>query len=166
MTRKLLLVILTLALAWLAPLTAPAKDMRHPEKGVPAYTFVLPDDWSAQLAEADNLIMANANRSTVLVVFVGASTEPLDVIAKEAFAVAKATASERKEPAEISGCEGFTWFTTIKNDAGLTLNLETTIVRIGSEHVASASLILAPGVTPADETAARLVRNGLKLVKQ
>jgi hypothetical protein len=166
MTRRPRLVILTLALAWLAPLSVPAKDVRHPAEGVPAYAFVLPDDWGTKLAEADNLILTSANRSAVIVLFVGTATEELDTIAKEAFETAKATATGRKDPAEISGCEGFTYFATIKNSAGLNLNLETTIVRIDQEHVASSSLLLIPGLTPVDETAARVVKNGLKLVRK
>ena len=101
-----------------------------------------------------------------MVILVAASTDELDVIAKVAFETAQATPSERKEPVEISGCEGYTYFGTIKNPAGLILNLETTIVRVDPEHIASASLILVPDVAPADESAARLVRNGLKLVKK
>lgn len=157
-------VLLGLALAWLAPLSASAKNMRFPEKGVPAYAFVLPDDWSSKSDTEGNLMMLSANRTTVLVILVAASTEALEVVAKVAFETAKATASPRKEPAEISGCAGFTWFTTVKNTKGDVLNLEMTVVQVDAAHFATASLILVPGVSPADEATARLVRNGLKLV--
>ena len=39
-----------------------------------------------------------------------------------------------------------------------------TIVRVDDKNFASASLLLASGVSQADETTARLVRNGLKLL--
>ena len=112
--------------------------------------------------------MASANRATVLVILVGeaAAELALDDIAKEALTVAKAAPYARKEPVEISGCKGFNYFTTIQRAENDILQLEMTIVRVDSGHIASASLLLAPGVIKADETAARLVKNGLKLVKE
>jgi hypothetical protein len=166
MSRKTLPVVLTLALAWLAPLSALAKDVRFPETGFPAYVIVLPDDWTTQAAEQGNLLLFSPNRTTVMVVLMAESNEPLDKIAKEALELAPAVPDGRKEPTEISGCEGFTWFATMKNANNLTLNLEMSIVRIDPEHVSSASLILAQNVSRADESTARLVRNGIKLVKK
>jgi len=151
------------ALLLLAPLTTLAKDVRFPEKTSPAFTFVLPDDWSAEPDTSGNLIMRNPNRTTSLVIFTGESAEELDVIAREALQVAKAEPAPRKEPFEISGCKGFTYFTTMTNPSGVHLTLEMSIVRTDPKHVASASLILAEGVAKADETNSRLVKNGLKL---
>ena len=163
---KALLLALTLALALLAPSTASAKELRFPESGVPAYAIVLPDDWTTQPAADGNLLLFSANRTAVMVVLVAASTEPLDKIAQEALKLAPAVPDGRKNPTEISGCEGFTWFGTIMNPKNLALNLEMSIVRVDPEHVASASLVLATDITPADMTAARLVRSGLKLLKK
>ena len=162
--RKALLVLLALSLSnGLAPLSAPAKEMRHPETGLPAYTFTLPDDWTTEAAEAGNLLLFSANRSTGVVILVVASTDTFDVIAAEAFETAKATPVSPRQPAEISGCKGYTWFATLKNPQGEDLKFEMTIVRVGPDHVASASLILSSDVSPAEEAAARLVRNGLVL---
>ncbi len=151
------------ALLLLAPLSTLAKDVRFPEKTLPAFTFVLPDDWTAEPDTSGNLIMRSPNRTTSLVIFTGESAEEVEAIAKEALSVAKTGATPRKEPAEISGCKGFTYFTTMTNPAGVHLNLEMTIVRTDPKHVASASLIMAEGVAQADETNTRLVRNGFKL---
>jgi hypothetical protein len=151
------------ALLLLAPLSTLAKDVRFPEKTLPAFTFVLPDDWSAEPDTDGNLIMRNPNHMTSLVIFTGESADDLDVIAKEALQIAKAAPSPRKEPVEISGCKGFTYFSTMTNPSGVHINLEMSIVRIDPKHVASASLIMAENVNKADETNTRLVRNGLKL---
>ncbi len=165
-TRQTLLLALTLALALLAPPTATAKDVQFPETGFPAYAIVLPDDWTTQPADQGNLLLFSANRNAVVVVLVAKSADSLEKIAKDALAQAPAVPDGRKNPTEISGCEGFTWFGTMKNAKNLALALEMTVVRIDAEHVASASLILAPDITPADESTARLVRNGLKLLKK
>lgn len=163
--RKYLPVSLLLA-ALLAPLSALARDMQFPEKTLPAFSFVLPDDWTHEADTSGNLLMFNPNRMTGFVIIVTESTEQLDDIAIEAFGVAKAEAPQSKKPAEISGCKGFTYFSTITNDNGVKMNLETTIVRVNDKHIAAASLLLVIAVTKADETVARLVRNGLKLVTE
>jgi hypothetical protein len=164
--RRFVPAILLLALAVLAPLSVLAKEVRFPETGVPAYVIVLPDEWTAQPAEQGNLLLMSPKRTAVLVVLLAESSEPLDKIAKEGLEQAPAVPDGRKEPVEISGCEGFTWYGTIKNAKDLTLNLEMSIVRIDPEHVASASILLARDITPADESTARLVRSGLKLIKK
>lgn len=156
-------VLLTLALALLAPLSA--KDVRHPATGTPAYVFPVPDDWTTQDGGSDNLLVMDAKRSAVLVILVVPSDEPLDKIAKEALEVAHAAPATRKEPAAISSCAGFTWFTTLQNATGLTLSLEMTIVKIDDTHVASASLLLVPSVTAEQEATARHVRTGFALIK-
>ncbi len=166
MSRKSLLVVLTLALALLASLSAPAKELRFPETGVPAYAIVLPDDWITQPADQGNLLLLSANRTAVLVVLVVKSADSLEKNAKDALEQAPAVPDGRKNPTEISGCEGFTWFGTMKNAKNLTLNLEMSIVQVDPEHIASASLILVQDVSRADESTARLVRNGLKLIKK
>ena len=157
------LVFLVPALLLLTPLTAPAKDVRFPEKTLPAFAFVLPDDWSTEADTDGNLIMRNPSRTTSLVIFTGEAADELDTIAKEALQGAKTAPALRKEPAEISGCKGFTYFTTTTNSSGFHLNMEVTIVRTDPKHVASACLILADNVAKADETGSRLVKNGLKL---
>ncbi|HKB57968.1 MAG TPA: hypothetical protein VKC51_10295 [Lacunisphaera sp.] len=162
--RKVLLVLLTLVPALLAPLSASAKDMRFPEKGSPAYVFVLPDDWSAQPDDSGNLIMASANHVASLVILVGEAPEALDEVARVALETAQATSFQRKEPVEISGFKGFTYFSSITNAAKVSITLEMTIVRVDEKNIASASLLLASGVAKADEADARLVRNGLKLL--
>lgn len=164
--RQPILVVLFFGLAWLTSLSALAKDVRFPESGVPAFTLVLPDDWSTQPAAQGNLLVLSPSRSAVLVLFIAASTDTLDKIAKEAMVTAPAVASGRKEPTEISGCEGSTWFGIMKNSTNLTLNLEMSIVRIDEGHVGSASLLLAETITPAEMSTARLVRNGIKLIRK
>ncbi len=162
--RKTLLVLLPLLSALLGPLTSSAKDMRFPEKGSPAYVFVLPDDWSSQTDDSGNLLMASANHTTALVILVGEAPDALDEIAKVALETAKAAPFSRKEPVEISGFKGFNYFSNMSNPAGVSIKLEMIIVRVDDRNFASASLLLASGVTQADESSARLVRNGLKLL--
>jgi len=157
------MVLLSLALALLAPLSA--KDVRHPETGLPAYAFPIPDDWTTQDGGSGNLLVLDPKRSTILVILVVPSTDPLDKIAKEALEVAKATPATRKEPAAISSCAGFTWYSTVQNPNGIVLSLEMTIVKIDDSHIASASLIMIPSVTAEAEAAARRVRDGLALLK-
>jgi hypothetical protein len=158
------IVLLTLALALLAPLSA--KDVRHPATGSPAYSFTIPDDWATQDGGDGNLLIMDPKRSTIVVILVVPSTEPLDKIASDAIEVSKATPPSRKEPATISGCAGFTWFSTVQNPNKATLTLEMTIVKIDEKTVASASLLIVPGVSPEAEATARRVRNGLALVKE
>jgi hypothetical protein len=164
--RKIPMVFLVFAILLLLPPPAAARDMRFPEKSLPAFTFFLPDDWTARPNADGNLIMASANRTTSMVIIVAESTDALDVIAAEAFGVAKADPSSRQEPAEISGHKGFTYYSSITNAKGIRLNLETTIVRVGEKHIAAASLLYVANPTKEDETTARLVRNGVKLVTE
>ena len=163
--RKALPVFLFLA-ALLARRAAPARDDRHPEKTSPAFSFILPDTWSREPDASGNLIMFNPARTTGLVIIVAESADELDKIATEAFGVAKADAFKNKKPAEISGCKGFTYFSTITNDKGVKMNLETTIVRVDAKNIAAASLLLVTTAGADDVTAARLVHNGLKLVTE
>ncbi len=157
------LVFLVPALLLLTPLAAPAKDVLFPEKTLPAFTFVLPDDWSSEADTSGNLIMRCPNRTTSIVIFTGVDSSDLDTLAKEALQIAKTAPALRKEPAEISGCKGFTYFTTMTNPSGIHLNLEFTLVRTDPTHVASVGLIMADNVAKVDETSSRLVKNGLKL---
>lgn len=158
------MLLLTLALALLAPLSA--KDVRHPATGSPAYSFTIPDDWITQDGGSGNLLIMDPKRSTIVVILVVPSTDALDKIAAEAIEVAKATPPSRKEPTSISGCAGFTWYSTVQNPNSLVLSLEMTIVKIDDHTVASASLLIVPGVTAEAEATARRVRNGLTLVKE
>ena len=73
---------------------------------------------------------------------------------------------QNKKPAEISGHKGFTYFSSITNGKGVKMSLETTIVRVNDKYIAAASLLIATTATKDDETAARLVHNGLKLVEK
>lgn len=164
--RKFLPVILILATILGGPLSTRARDIQFPEKILPAFSFVLPDDWTHEADTSGNLLMFNPNRMTGFVIIVTESTEQLDDIATEAFGVAKAEAPQSKKPAEISGCKGFTYFSTLTNDKGVKMNLETTIVRVSDKYIAAASLLLVISATKGDETVARLVRNGLKLVTE
>lgn len=152
--------------ALLLPLAVHARDVRHPEKTLPAFNFVLPDNWSQESDTAGNLIMFNPARTTGIVIIVAESTEALDDIAVEAFGVAEAEAPQSKKPAEISGCKDFTYFSSITNDKGVKLSLETTIVRVSDKYIAAASLLVVTATAREDETAARLVHNGLKLVTE
>jgi hypothetical protein len=163
--RKSLPAFLILAV-FLLPLAVFARDVRHPEKISPAFSFILPDDWSHEPETSGNLIMFNPGRTTGIVIIVPESPDALDKIATEAFGVAKAEAPQSKKPAEISGCKGFTYFSTITNDKGVKMNLETTIVRVNEKYIAAASLLVVTTATKDDETAARLVFNGLKLVAE
>ncbi|MBI2815250.1 MAG: hypothetical protein HYX71_13320 [Opitutae bacterium] len=163
--RKSLPVFLILAALFLPPAVS-ARDVRHPEKSSPAFSFVLPDNWSREPDTAGNLIMFNPARTTGLVIIVAESTDDLDKIATEAFGVAKADAFKNKKPAEISGCKGFTYFSTITNDKGVKMSLETTVVRVDARNIAAASLLLVTTAGADAVTAARLVHNGLKLVTE
>jgi hypothetical protein len=163
--RKSLSVFLILA-ALLPPLAGLARDVRHPEKTSPAFSFVLPDAWSREPDTAGNLIMFNPARTTGIVIIVAESADELDQIATEAFGVAKADAFSNKKPAEISGCKGFTYFSSITNDKGIKMSLETTLVRVDPKNIAAASLLVVTSASKDDETAARLVHNGLKLVTE
>lgn len=163
--RKSLPLFLVLA-ALLLPLSAPARDIRHPEKTSPAFSLMLPDDWSHEPADAGNLILFNPKRTTGIVIIVTEPADELDKIATEAFGVAKADAPQSKKPAEISGRQGFTYFSSLTNDKGVKMSLETTIVRVDDKHIAAASLLVVTTATKDDETAARLMHNGLKLVSE
>ena len=110
-----------------------------------------------------NIHCRSANRTTALVIFTGEATEDLDTIAREALQIAKAAPAPRKEPYEISGFKGFTYFSTMTNSSGVHMNLEMSIVRTDPQHVVSASLLMADTVAKPDETNARMVKNGLKL---
>lgn len=158
--------VLFVSAALLLPLSALARDLRFPEKSSPAFSFMLPDNWSHEPDNSGNLIMFNPARTTGIVIIVAESTDPLDKIATEAFGVAKADAPQSKKPAEISGRKGFTYFSTITNDKGVKMSLETTLVRVNDKFIAAASILLVTSASDDDVTAARLVHNGLKLVEE
>jgi|CXWL01.1.fsa_nt_gi hypothetical protein len=164
--RKFLPIFLILATLLCWPISTRARDIQFPEKTLPAFSFVLPDDWSQEPDTSGNLIMFNPARTTGIVIIVAESADPLDKIATEAFGVAKAEAPQSKKPAEISGCKGFTYFSTITNPKGIKMSLETTIVRVSDKYIAAASLLVVTATAREDETAARLVHNGLKLVTE
>ena len=108
--RKSLPFIFVLAVL-LLPLSVQGGDVRHPEKTLPSFSFVLPDNWSHEPDTSGNLIMFSPNRTTGIVIIVAESAEALDTIA-------------------------------------------------------AASLLVVTTATKDDETAARLVHNGLKLVSE
>lgn len=146
-----------------APLALQALDVRHPAQGLPAYAFLLPDGWDQSPMDDGNLLLLSPNRSTVIVIYIGESDEDLDQLATDSLVVAKASPFSRHEPAEISGFKGKTYFSTLTNERGVNTNLELTIVRVDENHIATCTLILSAGLPKADETAGRLVRNGLRL---
>lgn len=164
MRKSLPLLIFVAAL--LLPLSAPAKDIRHPEKTLPAFSLMLPDNWSHDPDTSGNLLMFNPSHSTGIVIIIVESTDELDKVATEAFGMAKADTPQNKKPAEISGHKGFTYFSSITNGKGVKMSLETTIVRVNDKYIAAATLLIATTATKDDETAARLVHNGLKLVEK
>ncbi len=110
--------------------------------------------------------MFNQNHATGIVIIVTESADALDKIADEAFGVAKVDALQSKKSAEISGCKGFTYISGMTNDKGVKMSIETTLVRVNEKHIAAASLLLVTSATKEEETAARLVLNGLKLVRE
>jgi hypothetical protein len=143
-----------------------AKDIRFPAQGVPAYRFVLPDEWSAKDDGKGNLIMALPNRSASMVIYLQTATGDLDEVLRGELSLSKEHAYQRKEPAEISGCKGFTYYSTFRNSKGLNLDVEYTLVRVDARHIGWCTLLLLPGLSKADETAAHLVRNGVRLVTE
>lgn len=167
LVRKALFLLLALTLSnGLASLTASAKEMRAPEKGVPAFAAVLPDDWTTELeAETKCLLMFNPRNTAHIVILVDVSNQTLEENANDAFAAATAPPYYRKVPAEISGCKGFTYFSTVKDAKG-EIRLEMTFVQVDAKHVAARSLTLRPGLTKDEETILRLVANGLKLITE
>ncbi len=155
---------LFVVLVLLTPFAASAREVRFPEKGLPAFAFLLPDDWTTQEAAEGNMLLLSPNRHTVIVINMAASADAPDKVAQGALVGAKAPEAKRKEPAEISGCPGVTLFSEMTNATGVHMELELTVVKADPAHCAAATLILADGRSNDEAAFARLVRNGMKIL--
>lgn len=158
-----------LFLAALAPAVGSAqlRDVLHPRADLPAFRCQVPVDWTNEVDAAGNLQLANARRTANFSMSIVHSAEPaaqLDGLAKAILAGAVTAPWDSREPAEISGYRGFKYTARVKHTNGVQVRAEVILVAVGEQHIAACSLLLAERVTRPDETTARLVQAGMKLI--
>lgn len=83
--------------------SARADEVRYPETGMPAVTFSLPDGWTAQPDDQHNLLVASGDRSVVVTMSMIEWSGPLDTLATEVLAVAKADPPTDKTAVSVLG---------------------------------------------------------------
>ena len=145
-----------------------AGDVRFPATGDPAFSFRMPDDWTAEEDDLNSLLLVSGDHSTSFSLLLDTSDEPLDdaildEIARVALKVAKADPAKSKKPASISGFPGFSYTTTTTNKAGVLIRLTLILVRIDATHLASCTMIEAANNSPAQRKSADAVLRNMTI---
>jgi hypothetical protein len=143
---------------------ASARELRHPARGVPAFTMQLPDDWTYSVGTDNALVAVSQDRSTSIVLSFGADRGSLEDFAREMFLVAGAAAPADTTPASISGLSGFSLESTMKNGKGELLQLKLTIVRIGERRHGSATMLQHAGNSPEQRQSAENVMRSVQII--
>jgi hypothetical protein len=115
---------------------AEARELRHPERGTPAFTVQVPDDWQHAVDPDNNLIVTSADTSTSFVFTWGNFSGELENAATLMLRSANATPPAGKTPASISGLPGFSFESTMAATKP-PLRLKLTIVRVGPKGFGS-----------------------------
>jgi len=161
--KKILHILAALCLCLLGMQAAYAGDVRFPKTGNPALSFHMPDAWTSEVDSSGNLILTSDSRTAAFSLTVLEGNENIDTLAAEAAKFASATPPQRNGYAEISAFPGAVYFSTMKNDRGVSLNLKMVIVKIGTSHVVTVTRITVGDITPADLEAAEAVLKSMKL---
>jgi hypothetical protein len=161
--KKILHILAALCVGLLGMQAAYAGDERFPKTGNPALSFHMPDTWTSAVDPDGNLILASDERTAAFSLTLVEGNENIDALASEAAKVAGATPPQRNGYAEISGFPGAVYFSTMKNDAGVSVNLKIVIVKLGTSHMVSVTRITIDDISPASLEIAEAVLKSMKL---
>lgn len=165
---RTLLSLLVLALA-AGPLPAREvlRQVLHPSADLPAFHGLVPAGWRQEVDASGNLQLGNEDRSANFSLNVIASPDPaaaLDELAQAILSSAVVAPWDSRVPFEVSGHRGFKYAARVRHTNGVEARAEVILIAAGERHIAVCSMILADRVTPAQETTARLVQAGLRLI--
>jgi hypothetical protein len=161
--KKILHLLTALCFGLLTLQAAYAGDERFPKTGNPALSFHMPDAWTSAVDADGNLILTSDEHTAAFSLTLMEGNENIDTLAAEAAKVAGATPPQRNGYAEISGFPGAVYFSTMKNGAGVSVNLKMVIVNVGPSHMVSVTRITIDDITPASLEAAEAVLKSMKL---
>lgn len=143
------------------------RQVLHPAAGLPAFAGLVPADWRQEIDASGNLQLANGNRSATFSLNVIPTSDPaaaLDELARAILASAVVAPWDSRAPAEISGHRGFKYSARVRHTNGVEARAEVVLIAVGAQHLAVCSMILADRVTAEQETTARLVHAGFRLI--
>lgn len=164
------LVSLFALLSLLATASAASDQLReiiHPKADLPAFRLLLPADWTDSVDANGNLLIANRDRTVNFSLSLAHATSPgdaLDSLARAVLGGGGSTPWDSREPAEISGHRGYRYTARIRHSNGAVVRTELLLAAAGERHIASCALLLGERVSRRDESLARLVLAGIKLV--
>jgi hypothetical protein len=161
--RKILQILAALCLCLVGMQAAYAGDERFPKAGNPALSFHMPDAWTSEVDSEGNLILTSDDRTAAFSLTLAEGNENVDALASEAAKFAGATPPQRNGYAEISAFPGAVYFSTMKNEAGASLNLKMVIVKIGTSHMVSVTRITVSDISSGSLEAAEAVLKSMKL---
>jgi hypothetical protein len=162
--KNILTYFLLLALAVFASVSAPARDMRFPEHGNPAFAFEVPDDWTTQIDRFGNMHLTSANHHATFSLTILEDSGPLDDVAADILSMVGADAAHSRKPMAISGFQGYKYFSSATKDKDVQINLELTAITLDSKHVATCTLMLVSGLPAAEADPARTVERSITLI--
>lgn len=143
------------------------REVIHPKADLPAFRVVLPADWTDAVDANGNLSLANEERTANFsfgLVHSSDAAAALDTLAKAMLTNVVVAPWDSREPAEISGHRGFKYTARVRHSNGVEVRAELVLVAVGEKHIASCALLLNARVSRADESLARLVQAGVKLI--
>jgi len=143
---------------------ASARELRHPARGVPAFTVQVPDDWTYSVGTDNALVAVSQDRSTSIVLSFGADSGSLEDVTRAMFLAAGVAAPADKTPASISGISGLSFESTMKNGKGELLQLKLTIVRVGERRHGSATMLQYAGNSPEQRQFAESVMRSVQII--
>jgi len=160
--RPTLLAVLALLLL---PVTASARELRHPASGEPAFTMTVPDDWTAVTVDGGrSLSIASADRRIGFALTIAPTDQSPEEIAKSAVTASKGTQLETK-PTSISGIAGQSYSWIYVNAGGIKLRATMVLVQLDNKWLASCTGLEVDGNSPADHQRAETAMQSVKLVK-
>ena len=143
---------------------ASARELRHPARGVPAFTVQVPDDWTYSVGTDNALVAVSQDRSTSIVLSFGADSGSLEDATRTMFLAAGVAVPADKIPASISGLSGFSFESTMNNGKGELLQLKLTIVRIGERRHGTATVLQLASNSPEQRQFAENVMRSVQIV--
>jgi len=145
--------------------SAQAGDVRFPATGFPAITYSMPADWTATPDDSGNMILVSGDHTSAISISVVAGGQSLDDMATAAMQVAKASAPRRGEPISVSGVDGFTYYSTMTNDSGVSLNVRMMAMKPDAHHFVTFSLLNPTDATPEQVSAGNAVMSSIKILR-
>jgi hypothetical protein len=141
--------------AALFSLSARAEVVRFPETGFPAFVITTPDGWTHQPDGDGNMLLIAGSKTASYALTVGSYSGSLDD---------RANAPQSMGPAKISGYRGYTYDSDMVNSSGVRVNVHMVAVKIGTNDMASITMLSVEGIAGDDYQAAQSVLRNTSLV--